>query len=189
MGGGHDGPMTTPWRIRRAGAGDAADLARLASRTFPRACPAWMAPADVQRHIDTVLTADAFTADLLRADTRVWIASAPDSCIGYVMTVAGAADPDHAPTGSLLLQRLYVDEGWHGSGLAADLLAVAVAHARSAGHPALWLGTSQENIRALAFYRRQGFRIVGERVFRVGGTDNRDHVLMLTVPAETEYLP
>ncbi len=63
--------------------------------------------------------------------------------------------------------RFYVDQAWHGSGLAAALMTCCedlrrdVAEATSCG---CRLGRKQG--RALAFYRKAGFEVVGTTQFR-----------------------
>lgn len=45
------------------------------------------------------------------------------------------------------------------------------------GHDWIWLGTNEANSRALRFYEKFGFRIVGTRNFCVADSIECDHVL------------
>jgi ribosomal protein S18 acetylase RimI-like enzyme len=64
--------------------------------------------------------------------------------------------------------RFYVDAGWHGRGVATALMAACEGEARRRGADALWLNVWQEAARALAFYRRAGFAVVGTATFAFG---------------------
>jgi ribosomal protein S18 acetylase RimI-like enzyme len=75
------------------------------------------------------------------------------------------------------LRRIYVDEP--GSGAATALMRTALDRAR--GHDVIWLGTNQLNTRAIRFYAKHGFEIVGNRTFLVGGVEEADYVMARTV--------
>ena len=53
----------------------------------------------------------------------------------------------------------------------------AVAAGAAGGHDWIWLGTNQGNERALRFYRKHGFGIIGRRTFEVGPVVEVDFVL------------
>ncbi len=81
------------------------------------------------------------------------------------------------------LSKCYVRAAFHGTGLADALVSAAhddLAARRVDGVPyaAVWLGTNRGNRRARRFYERAGYRLVGERVFRVGGQAHRDVVMV-----------
>jgi ribosomal protein S18 acetylase RimI-like enzyme len=54
--------------------------------------------------------------------------------------------------------------------------AVVVA-AAAAGAPALWLAVYARNARAVAFYRRHGFRVAGTSTFRLGAEVQDDWIM------------
>jgi len=66
-----------------------------------------------------------------------------------------------------------------GRGVAAALMEDAIAWARSRGAPALYLSVWENNERAQRFYRRYGFRHVGEHAFMVGRVRDRDLIWRL----------
>lgn len=82
------------------------------------------------------------------------------------------------------LRRLYVDARHHGRGLGRQLLDAAYAAARELGGRTLWLTVWERNERAIAFYSRCGFRIVGDTTFIVGEDAQTDHVMAIAIPAD-----
>ena len=50
----------------------------------------------------------------------------------------------------------------------------AFATAAAAGADCLWLGVWEHNPKAIAFYRKFGFEIVGEHTFMLGQERQRD---------------
>ena len=79
------------------------------------------------------------------------------------------------------LHRLYVDTPALGTGLGSALMEACLAQAGAAGHDTLWLGVWERNERAIAFYRRWGFRQVGEHRFVLGNDVQRDLVMARSV--------
>jgi ribosomal protein S18 acetylase RimI-like enzyme len=61
--------------------------------------------------------------------------------------------------------------------VADALLAAAVDAARAAGAPAVWLAVYRRNARAVAFYRRRGFREAGTGTFRLGAEVQDDWIM------------
>jgi ribosomal protein S18 acetylase RimI-like enzyme len=49
--------------------------------------------------------------------------------------------------------------------------------ARARDAVTLWLGVWERNVRAQAFYRKQGFTVVGSQIFTLGSDPQRDLVM------------
>jgi ribosomal protein S18 acetylase RimI-like enzyme len=75
------------------------------------------------------------------------------------------------------IQRLYVDTPWHGKGVANALMASLLDTAAAGGADVTWLGVWEKNPRAISFYAKSGFEVVGEHVFVLGTDPQRDLVL------------
>ena len=85
--------------------------------------------------------------------------------IGYLLLVLGEAAE---------VRQIYVRPTYFGAGVGDGLMRAALS--RVAGS-SVWLGTSKQNARAIAFYRRHGFVIASERTFWVAGVPNDDWVM------------
>lgn len=166
------------WIIRQARVADAPAVSELASLTFPLACPPGFSADAVAEHIRGKLSPDAIAITMAGQDAEYSVAWEQRRAVGYLLLVAGGESPPAPQEGLLELRQIYVHPEFFGSGLANDLMAVAID--RAADHAGLWLGTSQVNERALRFYRKHGFVVVAERTFMVGPTPNRDWVLVRT---------
>jgi tRNA (guanine37-N1)-methyltransferase len=62
-------------------------------------------------------------------------------------------------------------------------MAACAAEARRRGADALWLAVWQQAARPLAFYRRQGFAIVGTTTFAFGDRVDADYVMARSLAA------
>lgn len=172
-----------PVTVRRASEPDAEGLSRLAALTFPLACTP-QTPADfLATYVATRLDPASFRRHL--ADLACTVLLAGDDAgrdpVGYTMLLVGEpADPDvaaairHRPTVELV--RFYVHPEHHGTGTAGLLMERTLAAAGAAGARGAWLGVSEENARANAFYARHGFEPVGRKRFHIGETWEDDVV-------------
>jgi len=121
--------------------------------------------------------APAAYEDYLAGGAAAWLGetTAGAAPVGYAM-VAAAKLPGAQPD-DLELKRIYVLSRFHGSGLGRQLMEAAIDHATRLGAPRLLLGVYGGNARALAFYARNGFVQIAERMFQVGDKHYEDRVL------------
>ncbi|HPJ20079.1 MAG: GNAT family N-acetyltransferase [Actinobacteria bacterium] len=168
--------------VRPATPADVDAIARLAARTFALACPDHTPPEAIAAHIATELTADRFREHMARAQFLV-VDGPPGEVSGYVMLTRDPPPIETTWADPLELRRIYVDEAEHGKGTASALMQASVAVAERDGHDWLWLGTNEQNQRAIRFYEKFGFTIVGRRTFFVADSEESDHVMARYVGA------
>ena len=154
------------------GSVDTAELADLAARTFPLACPPSTAPEDIASFIDTNLSAGRFAEYLADPHRAILTAAQGGRIIGYAMLVRGVAD-DTAE-----LSKIYVLPDYHGAGVSTALMDLTLATAEEWGARRVWLGVNQGNQRAQRFYAKSGFKVNGTRTFQVGTSRENDYVMV-----------
>lgn len=112
----------------------------------------------------------------------VYVAESQDSVIGY-LALRRAAHTAVAARDPIQLWQLYVVPGFHGSGVAAQLVNAAFDHARSHTHDVIWLGVSEHNARGRAFYRKHGFKEAGRHF--VGSAEHAHEDVVMWRALET----
>jgi len=117
---------------------------------------------------------ERIAAELKDPDKISFVAERSDGSIaGYAM-----AEMDDA--GDVMLDRLHIDKGEYGTGLATDLLhAVLAAHA---GIPSIALEVLEGNDRAMAFYRKHGFEVVERRAASHGAEGHSSLIMRKLLP-------
>jgi len=168
--------VAADWRIRTADRQDAASLGLIGAATFLETFAGVLDGGAIVAHCLREHAPSAYEA-YLGAGAAAWLAetSVGAAPVGYAM-VAAAKLPGAQP-GDVELKRIYTLSRFHGSGLGRGLMEAAIDHARTLGAPRLLLGVYAGNARALAFYARNGFVPIGERMFQVGEKHYNDHVL------------
>lgn len=164
---------------RDATLADAAAVATLAADSFTQTFGHLYAPADLALFLENH-TAAAWAAELNDPAFAIRLAEADGGMIGF----AKLGPPNLPFTASGIpaeLRQLYVLAPWHGSGVAAELMAWIVATARRSGADELFLSVFTENARARRFYERLGFEAVGTYQFMVGTHADEDIVMRLAL--------
>ena len=156
-----------------------AEVADLAARTFPLACPPDTRPDEIEAHVAANLSEDALRA-AVEGGARITVAhSVRDGGLA-----AYALVEEHVPPGlpgssdrTCYLSKIYSDPENHGTGVAGALLDYALKDAISAwDSTGVALGTNRGNKRAIRFYRNHDFKKAGVRTFDVGGRSHSDYV-------------
>lgn len=75
------------------------------------------------------------------------------------------------------IERFYVARDRHGQGYAHQLMDASVELAVAEGADCIWLGVWKDNPRAIAFYKKFGFEIIGDQPFMMGTEEQRDYVM------------
>jgi GNAT superfamily N-acetyltransferase len=166
-------PLTLAVRVVTTGSVDTEELATVAARTFPLACPPSTAPENIASFIDTNLSAERF-AEYLADPRRAIITAAQDGrIVGYAMLIRDDRTEDTAE-----LSKMYVVPDHHGAGVSTALMERTLAIAREWGVRRVWLGVNQGNQRAQRFYAKNGFEVSGTRTFQVGDRRENDYVMV-----------
>ena len=98
------------------------------------------------------------------------------------LTAFGQLRPDApnkhvSPEPAAEIKRLYVQRHWHGQGLAQQLMSALYGAASEHSVKSIWLGVWEHNARAIAFYRKMGFEVVGDTRFALGSDLQRDLIM------------
>jgi ribosomal protein S18 acetylase RimI-like enzyme len=162
--------------IRVAGPADAAALTAFAARTFRETYLATCQPADIEVYVAEHFAPERQAAELADPTLRTLLTFVDRTLAGYVQIRDGRAPASVPGDRPIEIARFYVDAPWHGRGIAAAQMAAALDVARGGGDVA-WLGVYQSNARAVKFYEKSGFRVVGTSTFTMG-TDVQDDYVM-----------
>jgi ribosomal protein S18 acetylase RimI-like enzyme len=172
--------MTHDFAIRACTPADAALLAALGAELFVQGYGATHPEPELSRYLARSFGAERFAREL--ADPAVWVVVAevaPNDPIGYAYLRETNGERPDGVDGARPFEvlRFYVDQAWHGRGVAQALMAACEAEARTRGGDVLWLSVWQEAARPLAFYRRYGFEVVGHTIFEFGERLDDDYVV------------
>jgi GNAT superfamily N-acetyltransferase len=179
-------PLTLAVHLATTDSVDTDELAAVAARTFPLACPPSTALENIASFIDTNLSPARFAEYLTDPQRAVFTARQHGRIVGYAMLIRGVDDDADVQRAVEIrpaaeLSKMYLLPDHHGSGLSTALMERTLTTAADWGVRCVWLGVNQENQRAQRFYTKSGFRISGFRTFLVGERRENDYVMVREV--------
>jgi ribosomal protein S18 acetylase RimI-like enzyme len=171
--------MTTlPLTIRLAGRDDAEAVAAFGERTFRETFGPYNRAEDVDAYCVATYALERQRREIADPDRVTILAEVGDELAGYAQLRKGPVPECVMGPAPIELLRFYVDRPWHGQGLAAALMAEVIARAEERGGRTLYLCVWERNVRAIAFYRKQGLRSVGTQLFLLGDDRQVDLVMV-----------
>lgn len=159
---------------------DGPALGAMARQSFVETFGTLYSEADLAAFLDEAFGPNGLPSQLSDPDFAVRLALADDAIIGFVkmgpVTFPGEWRPD-----AIELYQFYVLAAWHGRGVAQELMAWSLGHARDHGAREIILSVYVDNHRAHRFYRKYGFCDIGRIAFRVGETVDDDTLMRLVL--------
>lgn len=99
---------------------------------------------------------------------------------GYSKIIFNAPHPDIAEKSVTKLERIYLLEKYYSQKLGAALFQFNLDLSKQEQQAGMWLYTWKENPRAIRFYEKAGFTIIGSFDFRISETHvNPNHLMWL----------
>ena len=167
--------------LRLALPGDAPSLAILAERTFRDAFGARNSPENMDLHCAKYFGPDIQLREIRDRGIVTTVADDKGTLVAFTQLRIACKSPAVTAARPAELSRIYVAAEWQGRGVAQALMERARADAARAGCDCLWLGVWEHNPKAMAFYRKFGFEVVGTQAFMLGRERQRDLVMSVAV--------
>lgn len=166
--------------IREAGLGDEHRLALVGAATFLEAYAGVLPGDDIVSHCAVKHSPVVYEDWLVGGEARIWLAEAEEgrAPVGYVAMTAPDLPLPTGP-GDVEIRRIYVLHRFQKEKVGWMLMKTALDAARRTAKKRMLVGVYGKNDRAIAFYERVGFTVVGERKFQVGAMVHDDLILAL----------
>jgi ribosomal protein S18 acetylase RimI-like enzyme len=143
-------------------------LAAIAARTFYDTFSAQNKESDIRAYISEKCSVEQMELELKEPCSAFYFLEIDNQIVGYLKLNWGNAQNEYRTLNSLEIERIYILNTHHGVGYGKALLDFAIAYARSHAFDFVWLGVWEHNTRAIAFYERNGFTVVGKHTFLLG---------------------
>lgn len=149
-------------------------LTEFARRVFYEAFAPMNSPGNMEAYMSQNFTTQKFSAQI--ADPRVifLIAEIGAAPAAFAKLYDGDVPECVGGAATVEIERFYVDRQFHGKGVAQTLMKACFDRARLSGHETIYLGVWENNHRAIAFYRKCGFEVVGSHIFQMGDEAQND---------------
>jgi ribosomal protein S18 acetylase RimI-like enzyme len=160
--------------INKALAEDVEVVQRLGIQTFSETFAEDNTEEALKKYLEESFNTEKIKSELNNPDSHFYIAWEEDNPIGYLKVNTGSAQTELKDDTSLEIERIYVKKSHHGKKVGQLLYNQALETAQQLKKSYLWLGVWEENLRALQFYRKNGFVEFNKHIFRLGEEEQTD---------------
>jgi len=164
--------------IRRATGDDCqmiVDIGRIAVEVSHRSS---CSVADMEYFLTTHYNNDAILAELNDPAYIYHVVFYDGRPAGFSKIILNASHPNIASGNVTKLDRIYILADFYDKKLGFQLLSHNVALAKEHAQCGMWLFTWTGNERAVSFYKRNGFTVIGDHKFKVSDTHYNPHYQM-----------
>jgi diamine N-acetyltransferase len=163
--------------IRKATVNDVSLIADFGARTFKEAYAASTPPEELAEYVISNFNSSHIEAQLKDQSSTFILAYLAGELVGYSMLWADVSSAEIAGSNPVELVRIYVDTKRTSEGFGSSLIEACLRHSEEAGHDVIWLGVWEKNERAIAFYKKWGFKKTGLKEFLLGNEVQRDLIM------------
>lgn len=160
--------------INKASMEDLEVVQNLGIKTFSETFAADNSEEAMKKYLEESFNTEKVRSELANPDSLFYVAWEEDEPVGYLKVNSGKAQTELQDETSLEIERIYVKKSHHGKKVGQLLYDQALETAQSLKKTYLWLGVWEENLRALNFYRKNGFVEFDKHIFRLGDEEQTD---------------
>ncbi len=176
-------PSTPRLTIRRATSVDNRLLADIGAETFRDTFGADNTPEDMTQYLAQSFSPEKQARELAEPGTFFLIADVDGAPAGFARIKVGEPPSAIGARVAVEIARFYARKAWIGKGVGQALMQACLDEAAHTGHAVIWLDVWERNPRAIAFYARWGFSVVGEQIFQLGHDAQRDLLMARPIAA------
>jgi ribosomal protein S18 acetylase RimI-like enzyme len=168
-------------KIHQAGIDELEELQQISRTTFTETFSVHNSEENMRNYLRDNLSLEKLGEELNNPESSFYFAEMKDQVIGYLKLNVGAAQNEWREKPGLEIERIYVLKEYHGLTIGQLLFEKAISIAKSMEMQYVWLGVWEKNERAIAFYTKNGFKVVGHHLFKLGDDIQTDYLMKLAL--------
>jgi ribosomal protein S18 acetylase RimI-like enzyme len=166
--------------ITKAKLQDAKILAQIAKASFLPAHGHSAPTKDIDNYLATNFKEANFLEELSNPENHYYIIYDTNTIAGYSKITLNTSNENINPQNVTYMSRLYLLKEFYGKNLGKVLFDFNIEFSKKHNQEGMWLAVWTENQRAINFYTKMGFKIVGKHDYRISETHtNPNHIMYL----------
>ena len=161
-------------KIRRGTPDDNTLLAEFGRRAFYESFGGDNTPEDMEAYLTVSFGPEIQAEKLADPDVTFLIAEIDQATVGYAQLQFGTTPSAIRGEHPIEIARFYSDKPWIGRGVGPALMSACLDFAEQKECDVIWLDVWEKNPRAIAFYQKWGFEVVGTQLYQVGSDLQHD---------------
>jgi len=168
-------------KIRQVGIDELETLQQISRTTFTETFSIHNSEENMKSYLRDNLSLEKLVEEKRNPESSFYFVEMKDTVIGYLKLNVGAAQNEWKEDTGIEIERIYVLKEYHGHKIGQLLFEKAISIARSMEKKYVWLGVWEKNERAIAFYTKNGFKVVDQHLFKLGDDVQNDYLMKLTL--------
>lgn len=160
---------------------DIHQLQKIGRKTFVETFSAVNTAENMVKYLEDSFSLEKLTEELNNKNAGFYFAVFENKVIGYLKVNFGQSQTELKDHRALEIERIYVVREFHGKNVGQLLYEKAMQIARQMNADYVWLGVWEENLRAINFYKKNGFVAFDKHIFKLGDDEQTDIMMKLKV--------
>lgn len=156
-------------------------LKDISVQTFTETFAHQNSESDMQKYVSEKLSIEQLSKELNTKGSSFYFLKLNNHIIGYLKLNTGEAQTELKNTISLEIERIYVKQEFHGQNFGKQLLYKAIEIAKENHYQYIWLAVWELNLKAIAFYAKQGFVEFDKHTFQLGNDVQLDIMMKMNL--------
>ncbi|EJL67067.1 GNAT family N-acetyltransferase [Flavobacterium sp. CF136] len=165
--------------IQKVTLNDIDQLQKIGRQTFSETFSGDNSEEDMKKYLDENFSIEKLTDELNNKNSEFYFAKLENTVIGYLKLNFGESQTELKDNKALEIERIYVPKEFHGQSVGQILYEKAIQVAKQKNVDYVWLGVWEENLRALSFYKKNGFTEFDKHIFKLGNDEQTDIMMKL----------
>ncbi len=163
--------------LKRVLPADVLDLQHIGKATFTETFAWCNTSENMLFYLESGFNTDKLLSQINHPDSEFYFAISDTEIVGYLKVNLAGAQTELQDATSLEIERIYVLNAFQGKKVGQILFDKALQIAQSYSKTYLWLGVWEENTKAIAFYKKNGFVVFDTHIFRLGKEVQTDYLM------------
>ncbi|WP_246155163.1 GNAT family N-acetyltransferase [Sphingobacterium allocomposti] len=160
--------------INRVTIGDLTRLQEIGKQTFYETFSEDNTEENMSRYLEEGFATEKLFLELNDPGSEFYFAARHNAVIGYLKLNFGKSQTELQDDRALEIERIYVLKEYHGQKAGQLLYEKAIEVAKQKNADYVWLGVWERNLRAIRFYKKNGFVEFDKHIFRLGDDEQTD---------------
>lgn len=163
--------------IRICTINDLDTLQKIASKTYNETFNHLNTAICMEDYLKEAFDIEKLGQEMINKHSAFYFIYVDEQLAGYMKVNDYKAQTDLQDRQSLEIERIYVLRAYHSQGLGQILINKGIEIAGQMQKAYVWLGVWEKNTKAIGFYTKNGFEVVGNHSFFMGNEEQNDLIM------------
>ncbi len=169
--------------IQKATINNTEELQNICIKTFYETFSTANSEENMRKYLSENFSINQLNIELNNENSEFYFATTNNTIIGYVKLNFGSSQTELKDNHTAEIERIYILKEFYGKKVGQVLCDKAIEIAKQKRVAYVWLGVWEDNLRAINFYKKNGFIAFDKHIFSLGQEEQTDIMMKLKLNA------